>query len=80
MKRVFLLLLLPLLIPLAAQAQLQAQPQAQPTPEQQAMGATIMTLTQETVLLRVQIYTLQAEVERLKAGASKDTPKDNAPK
>ncbi len=45
-----------------------------PTPETQALGATIMSCVQEGVALRTQIFTLQAEVERLKAEAAKVKP------
>lgn len=51
-----------------------AQPTPAPSPEQQALGATVMACVTESVSLRTQIFILQAENERLNSAAKAAAP------
>jgi hypothetical protein len=57
-----------LFVPVIAAAQTVPQP---PSPQMQALAATVMQLTQETVELRTEIFALRAENDTLKATAKK---------
>jgi hypothetical protein len=70
------LLLAAALLPVTALAQT-TQPTA--TPEQQAMGQTIMACVQQEINLRAQLVTLQAQLDELKAKQAASKVPDTKP-